>query len=86
MSDVDRFREEIRDVDRALTAGLNRRLQLVTELKHYKDAHGIAFVDPEREAQLIAERLGDNAGPISDEGLRAFYVELLALIKRELEV
>ena len=86
MDDVDRFRDEIREVDRALTAGLNRRLQLVAELKRYKDAHGIPFVDPEREAQLLTERVGDNAGPISDEGLRAFYVELLALIKRELEV
>jgi chorismate mutase/prephenate dehydratase len=85
MSDVDRFRDEIREVDHALTAGLNRRLQLVAELKRYKDANGIPFVDPAREAQLIEERLGDNAGPISDEGLRAFYLELLALIKRELE-
>lgn len=82
---VARFRDEIRAVDRELTASLNRRLELVAELKRYKDAHGIAFVDPEREAQLIEERLAQNPGPVSDKGLRAFYVELLALIKRELE-
>ena len=82
--DLARFRDEIRAVDRELTAGLNRRLELVAELRRYKDAHDIPFVDPEREAQLIAERLAENTGPISDEGLRAFYIELLALIKREL--
>jgi chorismate mutase / prephenate dehydratase len=82
--DVGRFRDQIREVDRDLTAGLNRRLELVADLKRYKDEHGVPFVDPEREAQLIEERLADNPGPISDEGLRAFYVELLALIKREL--
>jgi chorismate mutase len=82
--DIGRFRDQIREVDRDLTAGLNRRLELVAGLKRYKDEHGIPFVDPEREAQLIEERLADNPGPISDEGLRAFYVELLALIKREL--
>jgi chorismate mutase len=82
--DIGRFRDQIREVDRDLTAGLNRRLELVADLKRYKDEHGIPFVDPEREAQLIEERLADNPGPISDEGLRAFYVELLALIKREL--
>jgi chorismate mutase len=79
-----RFRDEIRAVDRELTAGLNRRLELVAELRRYKDAHDIPFLDPEREAQLIAERLAENTGPISDEGLRVFYLELLALIKREL--
>jgi chorismate mutase/prephenate dehydratase len=82
--ELNRFREEIRRVDRDLTAGLNRRLELVAELRRYKDAHDVPFVDPEREAQLIAERLSENTGPISDEGLRAFYIELLALIKREL--
>jgi chorismate mutase/prephenate dehydratase len=82
---VARFRDEIRAVDRDLTAGINRRLELVAELKRYKDAQGIPFVDSDREAQLIQERLADNAGPMSDEGLRTFYVELLALIKRELE-
>jgi chorismate mutase len=82
---VNRFRDEIRDVDRELTANLNRRLELVAELKRYKDAHGLPFVDPERESRLIDERLAENPGPLSGEGLRAFYVELLALIKRELE-
>ena len=86
MSDdeVRRFREEIGEVDRTLTAAVNRRLELVAELKRYKEAHGIPFLDPEREARLIEERLADNTGPLSDEGLHAFYVELLALIKREL--
>lgn len=82
---VARFRDEIRAVDRDLTAGVNRRLELVAELKRYKDAEGLPFVDAEREAQLIRERLAENPGPMSDEGLRAFYLELLALIKRELE-
>ena len=32
---------------------------------------------------MIAERIAENAGPLSEEGLRAFYAELLALTKRE---
>lgn len=85
MSDeIERFRAEIGEVDRTLTAAVNRRLELVTELKRFKEANGVPFVDPEREAQLVRDRLAENPGPISDEGLRAFYVELLALIKREL--
>ena len=77
------LRREISDVDTALVELVNKRLRLVAKLKRYKDEHGIAFVDPNREAQMIADRLRENAGPLSEDGLRAFYSELLALIKRE---
>jgi chorismate mutase/prephenate dehydratase len=84
-SEINRFRAEIGAVDRELAAAVNRRLELVAALKRYKDEHGIAFVDPARESELIEARVRDNSGPLSDEGLRSFYVELLALLKRELD-
>jgi chorismate mutase/prephenate dehydratase len=85
MSDeVARFRAEIGEVDRALLEAVNRRLELVRDLKRYKEEHGIAFVDPSREAALLEERVRENQGPLSEAGVRAFFVELLALIKREL--
>ncbi len=85
MSDdvVSRLRDEITAIDRELVALVNRRIETVARLKRYKDEHGIAFVDPNREAQMIADRLRENQGPMSEDGLRAFYLELLALIKRE---
>jgi chorismate mutase len=81
---LERFREEITAVDREIFAAVNRRLELVARLKRYKDEHGIAFVDPDREGRMLADRLGENTGPLSDEGLQAFHAELLALCKREL--
>ncbi len=81
---MDELRSLISATDREIVELVNRRLELVAELKRYKDERGLAFVDPEREAQLFAERAAENGGPLSDEGLRAFYAELLALTKREL--
>jgi chorismate mutase len=81
---IERFREQIEEVDRELLDGVNRRLELVRELKRYKEEHGIAFVDPAREAELLDARARQNPGPLSEAGVRAFFVELLALIKREL--
>jgi chorismate mutase/prephenate dehydratase len=78
------LREQISAIDRGLVEAVNERLRLVARLKRHKDEHGISFVDPEREAALYDERLRENSGPLSDEGLRAFYGELLALVKREL--
>jgi len=81
---LDDFRDRITRIDREILALVNRRLQLVAELKAYKDEHGLAFVDPEREARMFEERARENEGPLSDDGLRSFYAELLALTKREL--
>ena len=80
---VNSLREEITAIDRELVALVNRRIATVARLKRHKDEHGIAFVDPDREARMVAERLRENGGPLSEEGLRAFYAELLALTKRE---
>ena len=77
------LREQISDVDRAIIDAVNRRLKLVAQLKRYKDEQGIDFVDPEREEWMFAYQSRANRGPLSDEGLRAFYTELLALTKRE---
>ena len=86
MSDdtVTRLRNEITAIDRELVALVNRRIDTVARLKRHKDEHGIAFVDPERETRMVEERLQENGGPLSEQGLRAFYAELLALTKREL--
>jgi chorismate mutase / prephenate dehydratase len=81
---VSRLREEITAIDREVVALVNRRIETVARLKRHKDENGIAFLDPQREERMVTERVGENAGPLSDEGLRAFYVELLALTKREL--
>ena len=80
---VNSLRAEITAIDRELVALVNRRIDTVARLKRHKDEHGLAFVDPDREARMVAERVAENAGPLSEEGLRAFYAELLALIKRE---
>lgn len=80
---MDDLRARISATDREIVELVNRRLELVAELKRYKDEHGIAFVDPAREAALFEERARENTGPLSDEGLRAFYGELLALTKNE---
>lgn len=76
-------REQITAVDREIFAALNRRIELVRELRRYKDEKGYSFLDPGREQRMVDEQLATNDGPLSDEGLRAFYAELLALVKRE---
>ena len=81
---VTRFRDEITAIDREILALVNRRIDTVARLKRHKDEHGIDFVDATREEQLVADRVRENQGPLSEPGLRAFYAALLALTKAEL--
>ena len=82
--EIERLREELAGVDLGLVEGVNRRLRLVAELKRVKAERGIAFLDPAREEYMLGRLSGENPGPLSDEGLRELYAELLALTKREL--
>jgi chorismate mutase len=77
------LRNEISEVDRAIVASVNARLDLVARLKRYKASHGLPFLDPDRERQLVEELARANAGPLSDDGLRHLYAALLELTKRE---
>ena len=82
-STVRRLRSEISEVDRAILAVVNTRIELVAHLKRHKDAVGLPFLDPDRERELINELGEKNAGPLSPDGLRELYAYLIDLTKRE---
>ena len=80
---LQRFREEIAGLDRTILDAVNTRLELVAELKRYKAAQGIPFVDAERERVLLEELSAANQGPLSADGLRRLVAEILDLTKSE---
>ncbi len=82
---IRQLREQISDNDRALVDAINTRLKLVAQLKRYKESRGIEFVDPDREEWMLRYLSRANRGPLSAEGLREIYSEVLDLTKREVE-
>jgi chorismate mutase len=80
---IRQLREQISDTDRALVDAMNKRLQLVARLKQYKESRGIDFVDPEREEWMLSYLQRANRGPLTTEGLRELFAEILDLTKRE---
>jgi chorismate mutase len=55
----------------------------VARLKRYKEERGLEFVDVEREEWMLNYLLRANRGPLSAEGLRELFTEILDLTKRE---
>lgn len=80
---VRQLRDEISDLDRTIVDAVNARLELVARLKRHKESLGIAFLDPDRERQLLDELARANSGPLSPDGLRELYDCVLGLTKRE---
>ena len=81
---ITELREQLADNDVRIVEALNLRLELVARLKQVKEEIGVDFLDPAREEWLLQHLASANRGPLSDEGLREIYTELLALTKREL--
>jgi len=81
---LDRLRALLATNDLALLDSVNRRLDLVDQIKRRKAELGVEFIDPEREAWLLDHLRNANNGRLSDEGLRELLATVLALTKREL--
>ena len=88
MADADplirQLREQLSDNDVRIVEAVNARLRLVARLKQVKEERGIAFLDPAREEWMLQYLTRANRGPLTVEGLREIYTELLDLTKREI--
>jgi chorismate mutase len=82
---IRQFREQISDNDRAIMDAVNKRLQLVAQVKAYKESRGLGFIDPEREEWMLQYLTRANRGPLSAEGLQELFRTILDLSKREVE-
>ena len=85
MSDpaLERLREQIAATDRDILELVNRRLELVREIRAHKEEQGVAFVDPGQEERLLTRLREVNGGPLSAEGVERLFGQILALVKAE---
>ena len=80
---IKQLREQLSDNDVRIIEAFNARLKLVARLKRVKEERGIGFLDPAREEWMLQFLTRANRGPLSPDGLREIYTELLDLTKRE---
>lgn len=82
---LERLRAQVATADREILELVNRRLDLVHEIREHKDANGIEFVDPGQEERLLRRLQEANGGPLSADGVERLFREILALAKAELD-
>ena len=81
---IRQLREQLSDNDVRIVEAVNARLKLVARLKRVKEERGIDFLDPAREQWMLQYLSRANRGPLTADGLREIYTELLDLTKREI--
>ena len=83
--DLTDLRERIAALDRELLQTLNQRLELVAQVQERKQETGTRLIDSKREAELLQELAGANAGPLSEVGVRSLFSAVLDVMKQELQ-
>jgi chorismate mutase len=82
---IKQLRQQISDTDRSIVDAFNARLRLVARLKGYKESRGMDFLDPDREEWMLQYLTRANRGPLSQDGLKELFDEILDLTKREVQ-
>jgi chorismate mutase len=82
--ELEALRREINALDRQLLEALNRRLELVAEVRGHKDAAGARWIDADREAELLRALVTENSGPLSAPAVEAIFSAVLDVMKQEL--
>ena len=80
------LRERVSEVDRAILAAVNLRLELVAEIAEHKRQAGIPTYDPSREEAMLRELTQGNRGRLTDEGVAELLASILYLTKRQLGI
>ena len=78
------YRQQITLVDHELLEAINRRVELVRELHAHKAEEGIPQRDLDRERSLVQALQEANEGPVSDEGVAAFFDFVVSLTRKEM--
>ena len=72
------LRQEIDRLDRELVAVMNRLAECAREIGHIKQSHNQQTYDPSREEMVLGRVAEANAGPLSDESVKAVFREIIS--------
>ena len=80
------LRDRVSEVDRAILAAVNLRLELVAEIAEHKQKLGVPTYDPIREEAMLRDLTQGNRGRLTDEGVAELLASILYLTKRQLGI
>jgi chorismate mutase len=74
---LDRFREQIDEIDRRLIDLFNERTAVVEQIGRVKTEMGLPIYEPKREDQVYENVIGHNKGPLNSEAARRLFERII---------
>jgi len=74
---LENLRKKIDEIDRKILELLNKRTEIVLEIKNLKQKLSSRTYSPERERKIILNLQKINKGPIPDEALKNIFTEII---------
>jgi len=78
---IEELRKEIDRIDLQILNLLNERGRKILEIARLKSRLGKRYYVPEREKFILSRLARENCGPISEEGLKTIYREILSVCR-----
>ncbi|MBI5410223.1 MAG: prephenate dehydratase [Nitrospirae bacterium] len=78
MSELDKLRKKIDELDLRILELLNRRAEIAIEIGKAKQDKNLNIHSPEREREVLRRLSGNNPGPFPDNALKLIYEEILS--------
>ena len=74
---IDRLRDRIDVLDRAILDLLNERADLAGRIAHEKKSRGFPYRSPKREAEILELVRGGNAGPLNPGAVERIFRRII---------
>ncbi len=74
---LERCRDLIDDLDRRILALLNDRTRIVEEIGRIKQHLDLPIYEPNRERQVFENVTGNNAGPLTPDGVKRVFERII---------
>jgi len=83
LPDINRCREDIDAIDRAILSLFEQRMQVSRDVAAYKYAHHKEVLDPEREAKVLQDRSQAVRDPLLRQPAMQLFTEIMRLSREE---
>lgn len=81
LSEIEKHRNQIDEIDKELVALLNKRAGHSLVIRGLKPAANVGLFDAKREEEILTKICSYNEGPLYNEYLREIYTTILKVSK-----
>lgn len=81
MRELEELRREIDELDRRLLEILNRRAQIVLQIRDWKVKNNYPIFDPSREKELLESLIKENQGPLDEKAIIGIFKTIMSYLR-----